>query len=68
MPIITCLHLSRQANSNYELLHHPLPTFNVSRLKYTIKGQTSTDSFGTIYEVLSDDNKVYALKELTNTD
>ena len=40
----------------------------MSRLKYTIKGQTSTDSFGTIYEVLSDDNKVYALKELTNTD
>jgi hypothetical protein len=41
----------------------------VPRLKYTIKGQTSTDSFGTIYEVLSDDdNKVCALKELTNTD
>jgi hypothetical protein len=37
----------------------------VSRLKYTIKGQISSGSFGTIYEVLSDVNKVYALKELT---
>jgi serine/threonine protein kinase len=38
-------------------------------LKYTIKRQISTGSFGTIYEVLSeDDNKVYALKELTNID
>ncbi len=38
-------------------------------MKYTIKRQISTGSFGTIYEVLSeDDNKVYALKELTNID
>jgi eukaryotic-like serine/threonine-protein kinase len=38
-------------------------------LKYIIKRQISTGSFGTIYEVLSeDDNKVYALKELTNID
>jgi len=27
MPIIICLRLSRQANFNYELLYHPLPTF-----------------------------------------
>jgi serine/threonine protein kinase len=38
-------------------------------LKYIIKRQISTGSFGTIYEVLSeDDDKVYALKELTNID
>ena len=38
-------------------------------LKYIIKRRISTGSFGTIYEVLSeDDNKVYALKELTNID
>jgi serine/threonine protein kinase len=38
-------------------------------LKYIIKRQISAGSFGTIYEVLSeDDNKVYALKELTNID
>ena len=38
-------------------------------MKYIIKRQISTGSFGTIYEVLSeDDNKVYALKELTNID
>jgi serine/threonine-protein kinase len=41
----------------------------VSKLKYTIKRQISTGSFGTIYEVLNeDDDKVYALKELTNID
>ena len=38
-------------------------------MKYIIKRKISTGSFGTIYEVLSeDDNKVYALKELTNID
>ena len=38
-------------------------------MKYIIKRQISTGSFGTIYEVLSeDDDKVYALKELTNID
>jgi serine/threonine protein kinase len=38
-------------------------------LKSIIKRRISTGSFGTIYEVLSeDDNKVYALKELTNID
>jgi serine/threonine protein kinase len=38
-------------------------------LKYIIKRRISTGSFGTIYEVLSeDDNKVYALKDLTNID
>ena len=38
-------------------------------MKYIIKRQISTGSFGTIYEVLSeDDNNVYALKELTNID
>ena len=38
-------------------------------MKYTIKRRISTGSFGTIYEVLSeDDNRVYALKELTNID
>ncbi len=38
-------------------------------MKYIIKRQISTGSFGTIYEVLSEyDNKVYALKELTNID
>jgi serine/threonine protein kinase len=38
-------------------------------LKYIIKRKISTGSFGTIYEVISeDDNKVYALKELTNID
>ena len=38
-------------------------------MNYIIKRQISTGSFGTIYEVLSeDDDKVYALKELTNID
>ncbi|HEX5892646.1 MAG TPA: serine/threonine-protein kinase [Nitrososphaeraceae archaeon] len=38
-------------------------------MKYTIKRPISSGSFGTIYEVLSEeDNKVYALKELTNID
>jgi serine/threonine protein kinase len=38
-------------------------------LKYTIKRQISSGSFGTIYEILNEeDNKVYALKELTNLD
>ena len=38
-------------------------------MKYTIKRRISTGSFGTIYEVLSEeDNKVYALKDLTNID
>jgi serine/threonine protein kinase len=38
-------------------------------LRYIIKRRISTGSFGTIFEVLSeDDNKVYALKELTNID
>src|ERR687895_134835 len=41
----------------------------LSHLKYNIKRRISTGSFGTIYEVLSeDDNRVYALKELTNID
>jgi eukaryotic-like serine/threonine-protein kinase len=38
-------------------------------LKYTIKRQISSGSFGTIYEILNEeDNKIYALKELTNKD
>jgi serine/threonine protein kinase len=38
-------------------------------LKYTIKRQISSGSFGTIYEIQNeDDNKIYALKELTNMD
>jgi serine/threonine protein kinase len=38
-------------------------------LKYIIKRQISSGSFGTIYEILNEeDNKVYALKELTNLD
>jgi serine/threonine protein kinase len=38
-------------------------------LKYTIKRQISSGSFGTIYEILNEeDNKIYALKELTNID
>ena len=38
-------------------------------MKYTINRQISSGSFGTIYEILSqEDNKIYALKELTNID
>jgi serine/threonine protein kinase len=38
-------------------------------LKYTIKRQISSGSFGTIYEILNEeDNMIYALKELTNMD
>jgi serine/threonine protein kinase len=38
-------------------------------LKYTIKRQISSGSFGTIYEIQNEgDNKIYALKELTNMD
>jgi serine/threonine protein kinase len=38
-------------------------------LKYTIKRQISSGSFGTIYEILNEeDNKIYALKELKNID
>jgi serine/threonine protein kinase len=38
-------------------------------LKYTIKRSISSGSFGTIYEIINEeDNKVYALKELTNID
>jgi serine/threonine protein kinase len=38
-------------------------------LKYTINRQISSGSFGTIYEILNEeDNKIYALKELTNMD
>jgi eukaryotic-like serine/threonine-protein kinase len=38
-------------------------------LKYAIKRQISSGSFGTIYEILNEeDNKLYALKELTNID
>jgi serine/threonine protein kinase len=38
-------------------------------LKYLIKRQISTGSFGIVYEILNeDDNRIYALKELTNMD
>jgi serine/threonine protein kinase len=38
-------------------------------LKYSINRQISSGSFGTIYEILNEeDNKIYALKELTNID
>ena len=38
-------------------------------MKYTIKRQISSGSFGTVYEILNEeDNKTYALKELTNMD
>jgi serine/threonine protein kinase len=38
-------------------------------LKYKIKKPISSGSFGTIYEILNEeDNKIYALKELTNMD
>ena len=37
-------------------------------MKYTIKRQISSGSFGTVYEILGEDNKIYALKELTNMD
>ena len=38
-------------------------------MKYTIKRQISSGSFGTVYEILNEeDNKIYALKELTNID
>jgi serine/threonine protein kinase len=41
----------------------------VYALKYTIKRPISSGSFGTIYEILNEeDNKIYALKELTNKD
>jgi eukaryotic-like serine/threonine-protein kinase len=36
-------------------------------VKHTIKRQISSGSFGTIYEIVNEeDNKIYALKELTN--
>ena len=38
-------------------------------MKYTINRHISSGSFGTVYEILNEeDNKVYALKELTNMD
>jgi serine/threonine protein kinase len=38
-------------------------------LKYTINRHICSGSFGTVYEILNEeDNKVYALKELTNMD
>ena len=38
-------------------------------MKYTIKRSITSGSFGTVYEILNEeDNKVYALKELTNID
>ena len=38
-------------------------------MKYCINRQISSGSFGTIYEILNEeDNKIYALKELTNID
>jgi serine/threonine protein kinase len=38
-------------------------------LKYSINRQISSGSFGTIYEILNEeDNRIYALKELTNMD
>jgi serine/threonine protein kinase len=38
-------------------------------LKYTIKRQISSGSFGTVHEIQNEeDNKIYALKELTNMD
>jgi serine/threonine protein kinase len=38
-------------------------------LKYTINRHISSGSFGTVYKILNEeDNKVYALKELTNMD
>jgi eukaryotic-like serine/threonine-protein kinase len=38
-------------------------------LKYTINRHISSGSFGTVYEIVNEeDNKVYALKELTNMD
>jgi len=38
-------------------------------LKYTINRHISSGSFGTVYEILNEeDNKGYALKEITNMD
>jgi serine/threonine protein kinase len=38
-------------------------------LKYSVRRQISTGSFGIVYEILNEeDNKIYALKELTNID
>ena len=38
-------------------------------MKYTIKREISSGSFGTIYEIINEeDNKIYALKELTRVD
>lgn len=46
-----------------------MPHCGLSMVKYTIKRQISSGSFGTIYETLNEeDNKIYALKELTNMD
>ena len=43
-----------------------MPHCGLSMVKYTIKRQISSGSFGTIYETLNEeDNKIYALKELT---
>ena len=43
--------------------------YSCTFLKYTIKRKISTGSFGTVYEILNEeDNKIYALKELTNMD
>jgi serine/threonine protein kinase len=46
-----------------------MPYYSCTFLKYTIKRQISTGSFGTVYEIQNEeDNKIYALKELTNMD
>ena len=38
-------------------------------MNYSVRRQISTGSFGIVYEILNeDDNKIYALKELTNMD
>jgi serine/threonine protein kinase len=38
-------------------------------LNYSVRRQIGTGSFGIVYEILNeDDNKIYALKELTNMD
>ena len=54
---------------NHYIICIPYYSLYKSNLKYLIEKKSGTGSFGTIYEVLGeDDNKIYALKELKNMD
>ncbi|MGA7043427.1 MAG: hypothetical protein WBY71_07145 [Nitrososphaeraceae archaeon] len=37
-------------------------------MKYNLIKPVNSGAFGTVYEILGDDNRIYALKELKNFD